>query len=49
MNIRTMRETDHPCIRALWESCAGMGLNDVDDSREGIARFLARNPDTGLA
>lgn len=23
-----------------------MGLNNLDDSREGIARFLARNPDT---
>lgn len=23
-----------------------MGFNDVDDSREGIGRFLERNPDT---
>jgi len=23
-----------------------MGLNNVDDSREGIARYLARNPNT---
>lgn len=30
-------------------SCAGMGLNDLDDSREGFAKFLARNPDTCFA
>lgn len=48
MNIRTMQESDYPHVKALWESCQGMGLNDVDDSREGIARFLARNPTTCL-
>ena len=31
---------------ALWLSCAGMGLNDLDDSREGIEKFLKRNPET---
>lgn len=30
-------------------STPGMGLNTVDDSRTGIARFLARNPDTCFA
>lgn len=48
MSIRTMQESDYPRVRALWESCAGMGLNDVDDSREGIARFLEHNPVTCL-
>ncbi|MBQ9005318.1 MAG: GNAT family N-acetyltransferase [Atopobiaceae bacterium] len=48
MTIRTMQETDYPQVRALWESCKGMGLNDVDDSFEGIARFLERNPTTCL-
>ena len=32
----------------MWLSCAGMGLNDLDDSKEGIARFLQRNPQTCL-
>ena len=27
-------------------SCAGMGLNNLDDSKEGIEKFLRRNPDT---
>lgn len=46
MMIRTMRMEDYPAVYALWMSCAGMGLNNLDDSREGIARYLARNPDT---
>ena len=37
---------DYDSVYALWLSCPGMGLNDLDDSREGIARYLARNPDT---
>ena len=27
-------------------SCTGMGLNTIDDSREGITRYLKRNPNT---
>lgn len=46
MNIRTMSIADYDAVYALWMSCRGMGLNDLDDSREGIERFLARNPDT---
>ena len=42
--IRLMTPTDYAAVRALWLSCSGMGLNDVDDSEEGIARFLRRNP-----
>ena len=48
MDIRTMREGDYLGVRALWGSCEGMGLNDVDDSAEGFSRFLARNPTTCL-
>lgn len=46
MNIRNMKTEDYDQVYALWLSCPGMGLNDRDDSREGIARFLDRNPDT---
>ena len=46
MNIRIMTIEDYDAVYALWMSCAGMGLNDLDDSREGIGRFLRRNPDT---
>lgn len=44
--IRQMRLDDYDSVYALWLSCRGMGLNSVDDSREGIARYLARNPNT---
>ena len=37
---------DYPAVYSLWRSCKGMGLNDVDDSESGIARFLERNPTT---
>lgn len=46
MEIRKMLVGDYEKVYALWTSCSGMGLNDLDDSREGIAKFLIRNPDT---
>lgn len=46
MEIRNMRLDDYDSVYALWSSCPGMGLNNLDDSREGIAQYLARNPDT---
>lgn len=46
MSIRKMVIDDYEAVYALWLSCKGMGLNRTNDSREGIARFLARNPDT---
>lgn len=48
MNIREMTETDYDQVYQLWLACAGMGLNDLDDSKEGITRFLQRNPQTCL-
>ena len=46
MKIRLMTIDDYEKIYELWISCVGMGLNNLDDSREGIERFLQRNPDT---
>ena len=46
MNIRKMTENDYDKVYALWMSCTGMGLNNVDDSKEGICKFLKRNPAT---
>lgn len=46
MVIRKMNIDDYDEIYNLWISCVGMGLNNLDDSREGINRFLLRNPDT---
>lgn len=46
MNIRKMQIDDYDKVYELWKSCAGMGLNNLDDSREGIDKFIKRNPDT---
>lgn len=46
MIIRNMTIKDYQAVYSLWLSCAGMGLNNLDDSYEGIDRFLKRNPDT---
>ncbi len=46
MYTRKMLVSDYGQIYALWLSCPGMGLNNLDDSRDGIERFLKRNPDT---
>lgn len=46
MNIRTMTIADYDKVFALWLSCKGMGLNNLDDSKDGIAVFLKRNPKT---
>lgn len=46
MQILPMTTADYPAARALWRATPGMGLNAVDDSAEGIARFLRRNPTT---
>lgn len=46
IQIRKMTIGDYDAVYALWMSCPGMGLNNLDDSREGIDRFLKRNPET---
>lgn len=44
--IREMKISDYEAIYSLWMSCKGMGLNNLDDSKEGIEKFLNRNPKT---
>ena len=46
--IRRMCIEDYDEVYALWLRTPGMGLNTTDDSREGIARYLARNPATSF-
>lgn len=46
MQIRKMVVEDYEEVYTLWLSCSGMGLNNLDDSKEGIAKFLNRNQDT---
>lgn len=44
--IRKLTVADYDMLYALWAETAGMGLRSVDDSKEGIERFLQRNPST---
>lgn len=46
MIIRKMTICDYDDVYDLWLSCTGIGLNNLDDSKDGIDRFLKRNPDT---
>ena len=46
MEIRTMTIQDYDSVHRLWLNTPGMGLNNLDDSREGIGKYLARNPNT---
>lgn len=44
ITIRVMDIKDYDRIYDLWINTPGMGLNATDDSREGIAQYLKRNP-----
>lgn len=46
--IRTMTTEDYDEVYALWTKIRGFGLRSMDDSREGIGRFLKRNPTTSV-
>ena len=46
MNIRTMTINDYEQVYSLWVNTPNMGLNNLDDSIDGIAKYLARNPNT---
>lgn len=46
--IRIMTPDDYDAVVACWTSCPGMGLNTIDDSRQGITRYLERNPTTSF-
>ena len=43
-SIRLMTIDDYEKVYALWMSCKNMGFNNLDDSREGIDKYLKRNP-----
>jgi len=46
VEIRKMTTADYDDVYDLWINTPGMGLNNLDDSRDGIARYLERNPNT---
>ena len=44
--VRIMIIADYDAVFALWLNTPGMGLNTTDDSREGIEKYLKRNPNS---
>ena len=46
--IRNMTIEDYDGLRALWMTIKGFGIRSIDDSREGVDRFLRRNPSTSV-
>lgn len=46
--IRIMTMDDYDEVYALWTKIRGFGLRSIDDSREGVERFLKRNPTTSI-
>lgn len=48
MTIRTMTIEDYENVYTLWKTISGFGIRSIDDSKEGISRFLKRNPTTSV-
>lgn len=48
MEIRVMRLEDYDEVHALWMTISGFAIRSIDDSKEGIERFLRRNPTTSV-
>ena len=48
IDIRTMTIDDYDEVYALWGTISGFGIRNIDDSHEGIERFLKRNPSTSV-
>ena len=42
--IRAMETADYPKVKDLWLSIQGFCIRSIDDSEEGVAKFLKRNP-----
>ena len=48
IRIRPMTAEDYDSVHALWMTIRGFGIRSIDDSRQDIERFLARNPSTSV-
>lgn len=46
--IREMTPEDYDKVYELWMGIQGFGIRSLDDSREGVTRFLKRNPTTSV-
>ncbi|MDE7259134.1 MAG: GNAT family N-acetyltransferase [Lachnospiraceae bacterium] len=46
--IREMTIEDYEGVKSLWLSIKGFAIRSIDDSKEGVTRFLNRNPGTSV-
>jgi len=44
INYRIMTIEDYDAVYDLWLQTPGMGLNSTDDSKDGIEKYIKRNP-----
>ena len=42
--IRAMAASDYDGVISLWKTINGFGIRSIDDSKEGVIKFLNRNP-----
>lgn len=48
MEIKLLMLEDYDKVYQLWTSTKGMGMRSLDDSFDGIEKFLKRNPTTNF-
>lgn len=46
--IREMKIEDYKQVYGLWMTVKGFAMRSIDDSMEGVERFLQRNPHTSV-
>ena len=48
MKIRVMTIEDYESVHELWMTIKGFAIRSVDDSKDGVERFIRRNPSTSV-
>ncbi len=46
--LRCMKIEDYEAVKELWLTIRGFAIRSIDDSYEGVKRFLDRNPSTSV-
>lgn len=46
--LRAMTIEDYEGVYDLWMTIHGFGIRSIDDSKEGVERFIKRNPTTSV-
>ena len=46
--VRIMCPEDYEDVFTLWKKIKGFAIRSMDDSKDGVTRFLTRNPNTSV-